>query len=114
METLEKEVEEHREKGYDNVALQGTIDSQLVNMVLLMAEVESLRLAQIETQQNQKEALARATSHHQQVSTGGTVVNQLGQVAQRDSLLQPHYTHSHSQSIKQHSLHQDIKRGSTL
>lgn len=44
-EIIEKEVEEQREKGYDTVAMQNTIDSQLVNMVLLMAEVESLRMA---------------------------------------------------------------------
>jgi len=45
VEILEKEVEEQKEKGYDTVAMQNTIDSQLVNMVLLMAEVESLRMA---------------------------------------------------------------------
>lgn len=55
IETLEKEVEEHREKGYDNVALQNTIDGQLVNMVLLMAELESTRVGVIEAASLQQE-----------------------------------------------------------
>lgn len=75
VETLEKEVEEHREKGYDNVALQNTIDSQLVNMVLLMAELESTRLNAIETATVKMDAVRRSFSHTHKVSNGE--VNQI-------------------------------------
>lgn len=40
---LTQEVQDHRDKGYDNLNLQNTNENLLMNMVLLMAEVENQR-----------------------------------------------------------------------